>query len=93
MNIVWARHAGDRLGAIFDFIARDSVARASEFCERLIDATEQLASHPFSGPVLPEDSAYRQLVVDDYRIVYRVSERIVYVVTIVAPGMEYEQAI
>ena len=59
----------------------------------LIDATEQLAEHPLSGSLLPEDGAYRQLVVDEYRIVYRVGERFVYVMTIVAPGMLFEQAL
>lgn len=46
-----------------------------------------------SGPLLPEDAAYRQLVVEGYRIVYRVDARQVYVMTIVAPGMLYEQAL
>lgn len=93
MTVVWARHASNRLTAIFDFIRNDSAERAFEFCTRLIDATDQLASHPFSGPTLPEDAAYRQLVVDEYRIVYRVTEDTVYVLTIVAPGMTYEHAI
>ena len=59
----------------------------------LIDATSQLAAHPLSGSLLPEDGAYRQLVVDEYRIIYRVAERFVYVMTIVAPGMLFEQAL
>ncbi len=93
MTVVWARYASERLNTIFDFITRDSVERASKFCENLIDATSQLASHPFSGPILPEDAAYRRLVVHEYRIVYRVADDTVYVLTIVAPGMTYEHAI
>jgi hypothetical protein len=46
-----------------------------------------------SGPLLPEDGAYRQIGVDEYRIVYRVADRFVYVMTIVAPGMLFEQAL
>ena len=45
------------------------------------------------GPLLPEDGAYRQLTVDEYRIVYRVADNVTYVMTIIAPGMLYEQAI
>lgn len=93
MKIVWSQHANNRLNAIFDFIQQDSVVRASEFCERLIDATEQLEVHPLSGPVLPEDPAYRQLVIEGYRIAYKVTQDIVYILTIVAPGMTYEHAI
>lgn len=93
MKVVWAEHARNRLADIYRYIERDSSSRAEGFCERLIGATEQLAEHPFSGPLLPEDGAYRQLTVDEYRIVYRVSDKITYVMTIIAPGMLYEQAI
>jgi addiction module RelE/StbE family toxin len=93
MKVVWTQHASDRLNAIFDFIQKDSIAHASEFCVRLIDATEQLEAHPLSGPVLPEDPAYRQLVIQEYRIAYKVTQDIVCIQTIVAPGMTYEHAI
>lgn len=93
MKVLWAEHARSRLADIYSYIERDSPSRAAEFCERLIDATAQLAVHPLSGPLLPEDGAYRQLVVDEYRIVYRVADNVVYVMTIVAPGMLYEQAL
>ena len=93
MKVIWAEHARNRLANIQRYIERDSPGRADEFCIRLIDATEQLAAHPLSGALLPEDGAYRQLVVDEYRIIYRVTDRVVYVMTIVAPGMLYEQAL
>ena len=93
MKVVWAEHARDPLAEIYRYIERDSPSRAADVCERSIDATEQLIDHPLSGPLLPEDGAYRQLSVDEYRIVYRVAENITYVMTIIAPGMLYEQAI
>ena len=93
MKVVWAEHARDRLADIYSYIERRSPSRAAELCDRLIDATEQLAEHPLSGPLLPEDGAYRQLTLDEYRIVYRVADNVTYVMTIVAPGMLYEQAI
>lgn len=93
MKVVWVEHARNRLADIQKYIERDSPGRAAEFCIRLIDGTEQLADHPFSGALLPEDGAYRQLVVDEYRIIYRVTDRGAYVMTIVAPGMLYDQAL
>ena len=93
MKVVWARHARARLADIYRYIERDSPSRAADFCERLIDATAQLADHPLSGALVPEDGAYRQLIVDEYRIVYRVGDKITYVMTIVAPGMLYEQSL
>lgn len=93
MKVVWVQHANERLGSIFDFIELDSRFRAAEFCERLLHATELLEEHPLAGPILPEDSAYRQLVVDTYRIVYRVADKIIYVVTAIAPGMTYDHSL
>lgn len=93
MKVVWAELARNRLADIYRCIERDSPSRGADFCDRLIDATEQLAHHPFSGPLLPEDGAYRQLIVDEYRIVYRVADKIAYVMTIVAPGLLYEQSL
>ena len=93
MTVVWTSHARNRLGSIYDYIVASVPGRAAAFCESLIAATEQLAEHPLSGPILPEDGAYRQLVVDGYRLVYRVAAQRVYIMTIVAPGMRYEQAL
>jgi len=93
VKVVWVEHAGNRLADIQRYIERDSPGRAAELCNRLIEATEQLTDHPFSGPLLPEDGAYRRLVVDEYRIVYRVADRLVFVMTIVAPGMIHEQSL
>ena len=86
MSVVWTRKVLRRLEEIHEYIAVDAPRRADAFCDRLVAATEQLRAHPLSGALLPEDPAYRQLVVDGYRLVYRVAERDVYVMTIVAPG-------
>ena len=87
MTVQWTAKALRRLGAIHDHIAADAPMRAMTFCERLIASTEHLAAHPFLGTLLPENAAYRQLVVQGYRIVYRLARTRVYVMTIVAPGM------
>jgi plasmid stabilization system protein ParE len=93
VKVVWVEHARNRLADIQRYIERDSAGQAAKFCIRLIDATDQLVDHPLSGALLPEDGAYRQLVVDEYRIIYRVGDRVGYVMTIVGPGMLYEQAL
>ena len=93
MKVTWTRVAINRLESIHDFIAETSVDRADALHDRLVIAADQLAIHPLSGPVLPEDGAYRQLVVDGYRIVYRVIDRAVFVNTVIGPGMKYENAL
>jgi len=93
VKVEWTERAVQPLGEIHDFIARDSLEKAALVCERLIDRADALARFPLSGPVLPEDGAYRQFVVDGYRVVYQVKDEIVYVMTIVSPGMLAEKAL
>jgi plasmid stabilization system protein ParE len=88
VTVQWTSNARRRLGGIHAYIAADAPERATAFCEGLIEAAEQLGAHPFLGAILPEDAAYRQLVVQNYRIVYRLGEDTVYVMTIMAPGMQ-----
>ena len=90
MKVRWNRQALRRLEEIHSHIGGDALNRATLFCERIIAAAEQLESHPFSGPLLPEDGAYRQLVVEGYRLVYRIADDGIYVMTIVGPGMLVE---
>jgi len=92
VRVHWTGHARNRLNQIFPYIASDSDARAAELIARLFASAEQLTKYPWSGPLLPEDPAYRQLVADGYRIVYQVGADAVVVMTVVAPGMPYGKA-
>lgn len=87
MIVEWTDRALQRLLQIHDYIAADAPTTANEFCDLLIKATEQLETFPFSGALLPEDAAYRHLVVAQYRIVYRIAEDAVYVMTIVSDSI------
>lgn len=87
MTVQWTRKALRQLRAVRARIAAEAPERAAVFCERLMDAAAMLEQHPFLGALLPEDSAHRQLVVQDYRIVYRIDEDNVRVMAIVSPRM------
>ena len=88
MRVEWTQRARDRLGEIHDFIAQDVPLRARTFCEALIAAADGLARFPYRAPLLPEDSAYRQLVVAGYRVVYRVTAEVIYIATVVPPRQQ-----
>jgi plasmid stabilization system protein ParE len=92
VTVEWTRRAREMIGEIHDVIAADAPDTADEFCELLIQATENLPRFPYMGALLIENPAYRQLVMAGYRLVYRIDEHVVYVVTIVSPGMLLEQA-
>lgn len=93
MKVLWAQRARNRLREIYRYVSKSSPARAIKLCDDLLAAADQLKSHPYSGPLLPEDPAYRQLVTEGCRIVYRVTDKSVLIMTIIGPGMSYERAI
>jgi len=76
MQIRWTREALERLTEIEEYISKDSPDRAISFVNYLIDQTEALEDHPRLGRVVPEvgNENIRELIARKYRIVYRVSE-------------------
>jgi addiction module RelE/StbE family toxin len=85
MNIVWSEEANNNLVDIEDFIARDSLERAIHFIEALISHTEEMLSdNPRVGRVVPEigNPDIRELIHRGYRIVYRINEGTLEVLTV-----------
>jgi plasmid stabilization system protein ParE len=84
-SVRWAEPARDDLAEIHDFIARDSPGAALALVERILRATEQLASFPESGRRVPEfpERTYRELIVGTYRVQYRVDGDSVAILTVV----------
>jgi plasmid stabilization system protein ParE len=91
LKVRWRTGAWKQLAGIYSYVSQDSNERAIHLCQRLIEATGQLSVFPYSGALLPEDGAYRQLVVEGYRIVYVIGEREVRVMSIVAPRRQYTE--
>ena len=77
MTVVrWTTQAVEDLRSIRLFIERDSPRYGRLVAERLFDATLRLEQFPRSGRMIPEvgREEYRELVVGEYRIVYRLDE-------------------
>jgi toxin ParE1/3/4 len=62
---------------IADYIARDNPIVAEQWVDKLVEAADKIASHPRSGRAVPEigDPKIREVIVRDYRVVYRVEEK------------------
>ena len=84
MKIVWTDQAYRRLAGIEDFVARDRPEAAERLVARLIDRADVLAYQPSLGRALPElpGSGLRELVEGNYRIVYRLREGEVEILTV-----------
>lgn len=75
-RLVITDRALDDLRSIRDFIARDSVDRAAEFLERLLQSLDALEQFPRGFPLAIENDLVpyelRQWVFGQYRVLYRV---------------------
>ena len=83
-EVRWTQQAVDDLEAIADFIAADSPQYASLFIIDVLTAVERLTSFPKSGRVVPEisDPLIREIVFGSYRIIYRVKDNFVELLTV-----------
>jgi toxin ParE1/3/4 len=84
-RVIWSPEAASDLEGIFTYISRDLQTIAAGFVGRMLDDIDRLADFPFLGPAIREwkRSPYRHLIVQPYRIIYRVTEDAVILITIV----------
>jgi addiction module RelE/StbE family toxin len=84
-RLEWTDPAVADLDHIQDYIARDSVEYADALVERLILSVDRLASFPESGRRVPEakDPRVRELLIEGYRMIYRLRKGAVQILTIV----------
>lgn len=83
-EIRWALQAADDLEAIAQFISLDSPHYANLFVLNVLEAVKRLVQFPASGRIVPEknDRTLREIILGNYRIVYRVREDIVEILTV-----------
>lgn len=84
MNIIWTQESLDRLIEIEDYISKDSPERAARFVEQIIGHAESLYDGPRKGRTVPEiaNPDIRELLFGKYRIVYRLNEDSVELLTV-----------
>lgn len=82
MNVQWSHLAKAQLKDIYDYYASTVNRRlAKKIVSKIIDRTDILIIHPYSGtkePLLSDYAEeYRYLVVDNYKIIYWVHNEVV----------------
>lgn len=87
LAVRWSAEAERNLTDIAGRIARESPGSAVAFARRLLDKVERLGSFPESGRRVPElvdrGDAPREVIVGDYRVLYRLSGKAVGVTAVV----------
>ena len=84
MTLRWTDRARRDLLAIGRYIARDNPATARQWVERLRERARQAATAPHTGRMVPElrREDIREVFLRTYRIVYRVREQGIDVLTV-----------
>ena len=70
--------------SIRDFIARDAPGYAQVVVDRIFESAERLAEFPLLGRIVPEfeQAELREVILGVYRVVYRVREGEVSILTV-----------
>jgi plasmid stabilization system protein ParE len=90
VEVHWHVEAIVDLDLIGEFIGRHSSTQAGLFVERVVRATDRLATFPESGRRVPEidSETYREIVFQNYRIVYRLLAERVVIIGVVHAAMD-----
>ncbi len=83
-EVIWSPQAKADLHEIAEYISVDSVHYAEAIVSRILASVERLKKFPSSGRIVPElgMSAIREVVLGNYRIVYRLLETYCEIVTV-----------
>ena len=86
-KIEWAEVAENDLKGIIEYIAEDSPTNALKILKKIKQKVSSLYTLPERGRIVPElqdqgISIYRELIIPPWRIIYRISEMKVYVLSV-----------
>ncbi len=86
-EVKWAGVAERDLSGIIEYIASDSPAKALKILHKIMQKASNLYAFPERGRIVPELYAqgitpYRELIIPPWRIIYRISDMKVYVLSV-----------
>jgi addiction module RelE/StbE family toxin len=87
-QVVWAKAAENDLKEIIEFISAESPGNALKILKNIKEKASNLYTIPERGRVVPElqdqgISQYRELVIPPWRLIYRIAEHEIYVLSII----------
>ena len=96
-EVIWTGPAIADLHLIADYIALDNEKAASSLVQSVIAHVTLLATHPKSGPIIPEmrgsSTLYRQIIEPPCRVFYRVQRDRVWILNVIRGEMHFRAAI
>ncbi len=97
-TVFWIRMAQDDLIEIIEYISSDSLNIAEKIFEKIKKETVKLENYPKRGRIIPEldfhnISNYRELIITPWRIIYRIEEQKVYILSMIDSRRNFEDII
>ena len=83
-QLLWTEQALIRLGEIDEYVGQRNPTAATRLVDRIIERATALIDQPALGRAVPElpGSALREVIEGNYRVVYRVREPMIEIVTV-----------
>ncbi|RJQ67144.1 MAG: type II toxin-antitoxin system RelE/ParE family toxin [Desulfobacteraceae bacterium] len=86
-TVQWSIAAENDLIGIIEYIARDNITNAKNIFGRIKEKVSDLNVFPERGRIVPEladhgITIYREIIVPPWRVVYRISDKKVYVLSV-----------
>ena len=84
VKIEWTERSLEDLNEIHDYIAWDSKSYANLFIKKIYNTVQKLKEFPNIGRIVPEVNipTVREIIFQNYRIIYRIMNDFVEIVTI-----------
>ena len=97
-EVVWSNIAEKDLRNIIEYIAGDSPPNALKIFKKIKQKASSLYTFPDRGRIVPElrDHGilqYRELIIPPWRILYRISEKYVYVLAVLDSRQNIEDVL
>lgn len=94
-KVIWTDDGIKSLEEIAEYIAEDSPYYAANFVKSILNSIERLEIFPGIGRVVPEynDLKLREIIFQNYRIVYKVDKSIVYIILVFHESKELQMKI
>ncbi|MBT4290705.1 type II toxin-antitoxin system RelE/ParE family toxin [Candidatus Falkowbacteria bacterium] len=87
-KVIWSKTAKLDLETIIEYIAEDSITNALNILSKIKTKTSVLVNYPMRGRIVPELKEYnilqyREIIYKPWRIIYKIAENKVYVVSVI----------
>ncbi len=97
-TVYWSKIAQDDLIEIIEYIALDSYDNAEAIFKKIKEQTVKLESFPERGRAVPElefhnINNYRELIITPWRIIYRIEDHKVYILSMIDSRRNFEDII